>query len=69
MIKVLMSNADNARSLVKKVASAIGSDKSSDGCDCKKSLNNAIITQPEARDKKLVKKLEAVAGRVLNSIQ
>jgi len=68
MIKVLMSNADNARSLVKKVASAIGSDNSSDSCDCKKSLNNAIITQPEARDKKLVKKLEAVAGRVLNFI-
>jgi 5'-methylthioadenosine phosphorylase len=69
MIKVLMSNADNARSLVKKVASVICSDKLSDSCDCKTSLDNAIITQPESRDKKLVKKLEAVAGRVLNSIK
>ena len=62
-----MDNADNARSLVKKVASLIGSDTSGDKCDCKESLNNAIITQPGDRDKKLVKKLEAVAGRVLNS--
>jgi len=69
MIKVLMSNADNARSLVKKVTSAICSDKLSDSCGCKKSLDNAIITQLESRDKKLVKKLEAIAGRVLNSIK
>ena len=67
MIMVLKNNAYNARSLVKKAASVIGSDKLSGSCDCKQSLNNAIITQPDARDKKLVKKLEAVAGRVLNS--
>ena len=30
-------------------------------------LESAIITSPEARDKDLVKKLEAVAGRLLNS--
>ena len=33
----------------------------------KTSLESAIITSPEARDKDLVKKLEAVAGRLLNS--
>jgi len=69
MIKVLMDNADNARSLVKKVALLIGSDTSGEKCNCKESLNNAIITQPGARDIKLVKKLEAVAGRVLNSLK
>ena len=69
MIKVLLDNADNARSLVKKVALLIGSDTLGDKCSCKESLNNAIITQPGARDKKLVKKLEAVAGRVLNSLK
>ena len=36
-------------------------------CDCKTSLESAIITSPEARDKDLVSKLEAVAGRLLNS--
>jgi 5'-methylthioadenosine phosphorylase len=67
MIKVLRDNADNARSLVKKVAPLILSDLKSSACSCKESLNNAIITQPNSRDEKLVKKLEAVAGRVLNT--
>ena len=65
MIKVLMDNADNARSLVKSSSKAIFSDKTSSECSCKFSLENAIITSPECRDKELVKKLEAVAGRLL----
>jgi len=67
IIKVLMDNADNARSLVKSVALFVESDQSSSKCECKTSLESAIITSPEARDKDLVKKLEAVAGRLLNS--
>jgi 5'-methylthioadenosine phosphorylase len=67
MIKVLLNNADNARSLVKKVAPLISLDSSGCKCICKTSLDNAIITQPDYRDKKSVKKLEAIAGRVLNS--
>ena len=66
MIKVLNNNADNARSLVKSSSSVIFSDHSSSECDCKFSLENAIITSPEVRDKELVKKLNAVAGRLLN---
>ena len=65
MIKVLMDNADNARSLVKSSSKAIFSDKTSSECSCKFSLENAILTAPESRDKELVKKLEAVAGRLL----
>jgi 5'-methylthioadenosine phosphorylase len=65
MIKVLMDNADNARSLVKSSSKDIFSDKTSSECSCKFSLENAIITAPETRDKELVKKLEAVAGRLL----
>jgi 5'-methylthioadenosine phosphorylase len=30
-----------------------------------RALDNAIITAPEARDPELVRKLDAVAGRVL----
>jgi 5'-methylthioadenosine phosphorylase len=66
MIKVLNDNADNARSLVKEASSVISSDQSSSKCNCKYSLENAIITSFEARDNELVKKLDAVAGRLLN---
>ena len=66
MIKVLSANADNARSLVKASSKAISSDQLSSNCSCKSSLENAIITSPDARDKDLVKKLDAVAGRLLN---
>ena len=66
MIKVLNNNADNARFLVKSASSVIFSDHSSSECDCKFSLENSIITSPEVRDKELVKKLDAVAGRLLN---
>ena len=44
IIKVLMDNADNARSLIRNVASFIDSDQFSSKCDCKTSLENAIIT-------------------------
>ena len=66
MIKVLMDNADKAKSLVKSASSVIAFDEKSSQCDCKFSLENAIITSPDCRDKRLVKKLEAVAGRLLN---
>ena len=66
IIKVLLANADNARSLVKSVASSVDSDVHSEACGCKTSLDNAIITAPVSRDQKIVKKLSAVAGRVLN---
>lgn len=66
MIKVLSANADNARSLVKASSEAVSSDQLSNNCSCKSSLENAIITSPDSRDQELVKKLDAVAGRLLN---
>ena len=66
MIKVLMDNAENAKSLVENASSVIASDESSNQCDCKFSLENAIITAPDCRDQGLIKKLDAVAGRLLN---
>src|SRR3981189_945030 len=65
IIRVLASNADKAKGLVARLASdfprehepcPIGSDRPPDP---------ALITAPEARDRKLLKKLDAVAGRVL----
>ena len=66
MIKVLMDNAENAKSLVESASSVIASDVNSNQCDCKFSLENAIITAPDCRDQGLIKKLDAVAGRLLN---
>src|SRR5262249_11839793 len=65
VIKVLGANADGATRLMPRLgpefprgpeACAIGSDRA---------LDNAFITAPEARDPVLMKKLEAVAARVL----
>ena len=66
IIKVLSDNADNARSLVKNVAPNVDADRYGMTCTCKTALDNAIITSPEVRDKKMLEKLSAVAGRVLN---
>src|SRR5436189_5902449 len=65
IIKVLTANAEKAKRLVARLAKdfprqhepcPIGSDRA---------LDTALITAPEARDKALLKKLDAVAGRVL----
>ena len=66
IIKVLLANADNAKLLVKNVATSVDADTHGATCSCKSSLDNAIITAPDARDEKMLEKLSAVAGRALN---
>jgi len=66
IIKVLLANAEKARTLVKKVAPRVKQDRAAAGCGCRTALGHALITAPEARDPGLVKRLDAVAGRVLN---
>ena len=66
IIKVLMENADKARSLVKHVVPKLDADKSSHECSCRSALEYALITAPEARDAAMKEKLQAIAGRVLN---
>jgi 5'-methylthioadenosine phosphorylase len=67
IIRVLNLNAEKAKGLVARLARdfprqhepcPIGSDRA---------LDTALITAPEARDPELLKKLDAVAGRVLHS--
>jgi 5'-methylthioadenosine phosphorylase len=67
IIKVLNANAEKAKRLVARLARdfprqhepcPIGSDRA---------LDNALITAPEARDPGLIKKLDAVAARVLSA--
>lgn len=66
IVKVLTTNADKARSLVKQVAPKVIGDAHGVGCSCRTALEYAIITSPAARDAAVVAQLDAVAGRVLN---
>jgi len=65
IVKVLLSNADNARSLVKAIVPDIGRERPLCPCGCDRALENAVITAEPMRDRELLAKLSAVAGRVL----
>src|SRR5512135_765701 len=65
IIKVLLANADKARTLVKHLAPKAGKDAHAAACSCRSALQHALITAPEARDAALREKLQAVAGRML----
>lgn len=67
VVKVLLANAARARELIKAVVPRLSQRR--DACDagCQHALDNAIITQPDARDRGIEKKLDAVAGRVLGA--
>lgn len=66
IVKVLLANADKARSLVKQVAPLLHGDVQASACGCRSALQHALITAPEARDPAIVARLDAVAGRLLN---
>jgi len=68
VLKVLHANAEQASDLIHRIArklSAITRTADPDGIDT--CLDHAIITPREARDPALAARLDAVAGRVLNS--
>jgi len=65
LVAVLHDNADKARALVREVVPMLG--RARDWCPagCDRALETAIITAPDKRDPALMRKLDAVAGRVL----
>ena len=65
IVRVLLSNADKARDLVRRIVPEIGQQRELCPCGCDRALDNAVITAPAQRDKTLAGKLDAVAGRVL----
>ncbi len=65
VIKVLTSNSEKGRALVKAVAPVLRGQRTECEQACDRSLDTALITAPEARDPALLAKLDAVAGRVL----
>jgi 5'-methylthioadenosine phosphorylase len=67
VIKVLNENAAKAQRLIARVAADFPRDHESCPIGSDRALEVAIMTPPEMRDPELVRKLDAVAGRVLNS--
>jgi 5'-methylthioadenosine phosphorylase len=65
IVAVMTDNASRGRALVAELArGGVGGPVScSEGCD--RALDTAIITPPESRDPEILRRLDAVAGRVL----
>ena len=65
VIKVLLSNTEKAKSMIKNIINSfenyVDSNDPTNNC-----LDVAIITAPEKRTQKTIEKLNTVAGRVLN---
>ena len=66
IIKVLTANAEKAKRLVARLARDFPREHEPCPIGSDRALDTALITAPEARDPELIKKLDAVAGRVLN---
>jgi 5'-methylthioadenosine phosphorylase len=67
IIKVLSQNADKAKRLVVCLARELPREHEPCPIGSDRALDTAIITAPQARDPELVRKLDAVAGRVLRA--
>jgi len=65
IIRVLTSNADKAKALVARLARDFPREHEPCPIGSDRALDTALITAPEARDPELLKKLDAVAGRIL----
>jgi 5'-methylthioadenosine phosphorylase len=67
IIRVLSSNAEKAKGLVARLARDFPREHEPCPIGSDRALDTALITAPEARDPELLKKLDAVAGRILHS--
>ena len=65
VIQTLQKNASNAQNMIKEVIKTF-KDYSTDKDPANNCLDVAIITDPKLRTKKTIKKLNYIAGRVLN---
>jgi 5'-methylthioadenosine phosphorylase len=65
IIAVLQRNAANAQALIRHLVHVWKDAGAACNHGCRTALEFALITQPDARDPKVLKKLDAVAGRVL----
>jgi 5'-methylthioadenosine phosphorylase len=67
IVRVLTANADKAKALVARLARDFPREHEPCPVGSDRALDTAIITAPEARDPELLKKLDAVAGRILRA--
>src|SRR3981081_2099737 len=67
IIRVLTSNADKAKGLVARFARDFPREHEPCPIGSDRALDTALITAPEERDPELLKKLDAVAGRILRA--
>lgn len=67
IIETFSNNAAKAQKLLQAVIPAIQKDRSAPDCACRHALDFALITAPDSRDPELLKKLDAVAGRILKN--
>ena len=65
IVKTFSSNAAKAQRLLSATIPLILRDKTGVSCPCRHALDAALITAPENMDPQVVKKLDAIAGRVL----
>jgi 5'-methylthioadenosine phosphorylase len=65
IIEVLVANAEKGTQVVARLARDFPREHEPCPIGSDRALDNALITAPEARDPALLKKLDAVAGRVL----
>src|ERR1700754_1938191 len=67
IITVLTANAEKAKTLVARLARDFPREHEPCPIGSDRALDTALITAPEARDPELLKKLDAVAGRILRA--
>jgi 5'-methylthioadenosine phosphorylase len=67
VIAVLLANADAAKTLVAGLAGTVAGDSQAAACACRRALDFALITAPDARDPAVVQRLRSIAGRVLGA--
>jgi len=65
VIKVVIANADKARSLVKQLAPKLAVRDGLCEQGCHTALDNALMTAPDKRDPELLKKLDVILARAL----
>ncbi len=65
VVRTLLGNAEHARALVKAVVPEIGKPRGLCPAGCDRALDHAIITAPGMRSPDLMRRLDAVAGRLV----
>jgi 5'-methylthioadenosine phosphorylase len=65
VIRVLLNNAQSARGVICALAERVVHDGRAMQCGCRRALDHALITAPDARDPAMIERLRPIAGRVL----